>query len=106
MNRAERRARMKQMRMKVLRGGKKPEAPQVDTSEPGGLLAVKLDGFIRHHCAADPRLDQQTVLAVLLQMSAALTAEMGAPVEEICLALETFVGRELDARKPPPEPVG
>lgn len=106
MNRAERRARMKKMRMKVLRGGKRQEAPQVDTSQPDGLLAKKLDGFVRDQCVADPRLNQITVLQVFLQMSAGLAVELGAPAEEVCMALETFVEREKVARKQSPEPRG
>ena len=104
MNRLERRRRMKQMRMKVLRGGKPASAPQLDTSEPAGLLAKKLDGFVRDQCAADSRLDPSTVLAVLLQLSAALIVELNAPEAEVFQALETFTANERQARKLPEPP--
>ena len=100
MNRQERRARMKKLRIHMLRGGKKTPSPQVDTSQPAGLLAKKLDGFLRDQTLVDPRLDPMTVLAVLLQMTAGLIIESGAPEEEVFQALETFVARERTARAP------
>jgi len=105
MNRQERRARMKKMRMSVLRGGKKPDAPQVDASQPAGALAIRLDSFIQSQCMARPDF-KPVVLPVLLQMLAGLIVEQDAPETEVYMALETFVARERAARQPSPEPVG
>lgn len=105
MNRQERRARMKKMRMSLLRGGKKPEAPQVDASTPAGALALRLDGFIQAQCMSRPDF-KPVVMPVLLQMLAGLIVESDAPEGEVYMALETFVERERTVRKgAEPEPV-
>lgn len=102
MNRADRRRRMKEMRLRVVKGEKPPSQPQVDTATPAGLLAQGLDVFLKQRCAADKRLDPATVLAVLLQMTAGLIVELRVPASEVYQALDTFVERELVARAPAP----
>lgn len=89
-------------KLKLLQGGAEastqPAPAQGVPDTPPARFAADLDAFIRQRCIVEPALGSMDVLAVMLQMSAALIAELNAPSEEALRALDVFIDREREAR--------
>lgn len=102
--RRQRRADQKR-RFKLLQGGapgaNTPTEPAPDGTPdtPPARFAHALDSFIRQRCLVETTLSSTEVLSVLLQMSAALAAELNAPAEDVIRALDVFIDRERTARR-------
>lgn len=107
MTRQGRRA-MKRDRLKLIQGGKPPDAPRVDMSQPAGRFAFHLHEFIVRYVVANPDLEKTAACAASLQVSAKFAVELGGNAEEFARAAEHFFGGEEAARQkgPPPEASG
>lgn len=107
LNRKARRS-MKRERLKLIQGGKLPEAPQVDMSTPAGHFAFALHQFMIRYLAQNPDLPQSDTCAAALQVAATFGVQMGGNATEFRMAAEHFFCREEEARdqsqSPPPTP--
>jgi hypothetical protein len=106
LNRAQRRA-LKGGRMKLIEGGKHPDAPSVDMSQPAGRFAFYLHEFIVRHFARNPDLDRTAACAAALQVAAKLAIELDGNEEGFVVAARHFFTGEWQARRgAPPPPKG
>lgn len=96
LSRRERRA-MKKQRLKLIQGGKAPDAPQVDMSQPAGRFAFFLHDFIVRYFVAHPELERTAACAAALQVAAKFAVELGGNQTEFALAAEHFFAGEAAA---------
>jgi hypothetical protein len=96
-NRASRRA-MKRDRLKLIQGGKPPDAPKVDMSQPAGRFAFHLHEFIVRYVVANPDLERTAACAAALQVAGKFAVELGGNAEEFSMAAAHFFNGEAEAR--------
>jgi len=108
LTRQQRRA-MKRGRMKLIEGGKHPDAPSVDMSEPAGRFAFYLHEFIVRYVAKNPDLEKTAACAAALQVAAKFAVEVEGDEEGFAVAAKHFFNGEWQARRgaqPPPKDTG
>lgn len=103
MNRAQRRA-QKGARMKLIRGGKRPDAPSVDMTQPAGRFAYHMHEFIVRYVAKNPDLERTAACAAALQVAAKFGVEAGGDEEGFAIAARHFFSGEEKARRGAPDP--
>ncbi len=103
MNRAQRRARQGD-RMKLIQGGKRPDAPSVDMTQPAGRFAYHLHEFIVRYVARNPDLEPTAACAAALQVAAKFGVEVGGDEEGFGVAARHFFAGEAEARRGAPDP--
>lgn len=105
MNRAQRRA-LKAGRMKLIEGGKHPDAPSVDMTKPAGRFAFHLHEFVVRYVARNPDLAPTEACAAALQVASKFAVELQGDEEGFVVAARHFFNGEWQARRgatPPPK---
>lgn len=103
----QQRRQMKRGRMKLIEGGKRPDAPSVDMSQPAGRFAFYLHDFIVHYVAKNPDLEKTAACAAALQVAAKFAVEVEGDEEGFAVAAKHFFNGEWQARRgAPPTPKG
>lgn len=108
LNRQQRRAQRKE-RMKLIQGGKDPDAPSVDMSQPAGRFAFYLHEFIVRYVAKNPDLEKTAACAAALQVASKFAVEVEGDEEGFVVAARHFFKGEWQARRgaqPPPKDIG
>ena len=106
MTRQQRRS-MKRGRMKLIEGGKRPDAPSVDMTQPAGRFAFYLHEFIVRYVAKNPDLEKTAACAAALQVAAKFAVEVDGDEEGFAVAARHFFTGEWQARRgDPPPPKG
>lgn len=108
MNRSQRRA-MKRGRMKLIEGGKSPDAPSVDMTQPAGRFAFFLHEAIVQYMVRNPDLDRTAACAAALQVAAKFAVELDGDEDGFVVAARHFFNGEWQARRgapPPPKGTG
>lgn len=105
MTRQQRRA-LKRGRMKLIEGGKRPDAPSVDMTQPAGRFAFFLHDFIVRYVAKNPDLERTAACAAAIQVAAKFAVELDGNEAEFAKAASHFFVGEWQARRgaPPPPP--
>lgn len=105
----QQRRQMKRSRMKLIEGGKRPDAPSVDMSQPAGRFAFYLHEFIVRYVAKNPDLEKTAACAAVLQVAAKFAVEVEGDEEGFTVAAKHFFNGEWQARRgaqPPPKGAG
>lgn len=108
LNRQQRRQQRKE-RMKLIQGGKHPDAPSVDMSQPAGRFAFYLHEFIVRYVAKNPDLEKTAACAAALQVAAKFAVELDGDEDGFVVAARHFFNGEWQARRgaqPPPKGTG
>lgn len=105
MNRSQRRA-LKRGRMKLIEGGKRPDAPSVDMSQPAGRFAFFLHEFIVRYMAKNADLDRTAACAAALQVASKFAVELDGDEDGFVVAARHFFSGEYQARRGGAPPKG
>lgn len=101
LNRHARRA-GKRERLKLLQGGKRPDAPTLDTSTPAGRFAVSLHAFLANYAAAHPEAPESDLCAAALHVAAKFAVEIkDSNADDFGKAASSFFVGECVARRGP-----
>lgn len=92
--------------MKLIEGGKHPDAPSVDMSQPAGRFAFYLHEFIVRYVAKNPDLERTAACAAALQVAAKFAVELDGDEDGFVVAARHFFGGEYQARRGSPRPPG
>ncbi len=103
MNRAQRRA-LKGERMKLIEGGKRPDMPSVDMSQPAGRFAFHLHEFVVRYLVRNPDLERTAACAATLQVASKFAVELDGNEEGFAVAARHFFSGEWQARRGAPRP--
>jgi len=97
MNRQERRASRK--RMRVIRGGRAEDPPAPDLQTPAGALGKALDAFLKQRMLTDKRLTPEITTAVVMNLAAAVAVATGVPREDYVRASEVLYDAEVAVKR-------